>query len=45
MRLKRVATEARELLTDYYSSCEVTYRDAVQDLKERLDANPDLLDR
>jgi hypothetical protein len=40
--VERVAAEARELLIDYYSSCEVTYRDAVQDLKERLDANPHL---
>ena len=41
--VEKVAAEARELLIDYYSSCEVTYRDAVQDLKERLEYNPDII--
>lgn len=38
-----IAAEARDLLVDYYSSCEITYRDAVQDLKERVEKNPALL--
>ena len=37
-----IAAEARDLLVDYYSSCEITYRDAVQDLKERVEKNPQL---
>ena len=41
--IERVAAEARDLLIDYYSSCEVTYRDAVQDLKERADKNSTIL--
>ena len=41
--IERIAAEARDLLIDYYSSCEITYRDAVQDLKERIDTNPSLL--
>jgi hypothetical protein len=40
--VEQVAAEARELLIDYYSKCEVTYREAVQDLKERLDTDPNL---
>jgi hypothetical protein len=41
--IERIAAEARDLLVDYYSTCEITYRDAVQDLKERIDTNPSLL--
>ena len=41
--VEKVAAEARELLIEYYSSCEVTYREAVQDLKERLEENPSIL--
>jgi hypothetical protein len=41
--VEKIAAEARDLLIDYYSSCEVTYRDAVQDLKERVDKNPNIL--
>ena len=41
--VEKVAAEARDLLIDYYSSCEVTYRDAVQDLKERFAYDPSIL--
>jgi hypothetical protein len=37
-----IATEARELLIEYYSGCEVEYREAVQTLKEAYDENIDL---
>jgi len=40
--IEAIAAEARDLLVDYYSSCEITYRDAVQDLKERIEKNPAL---
>ena len=40
--IEAIAAEARDLLVDYYSSCEITYRDAVQDLKERVEKNPAL---
>ena len=40
--IEAIAAEARDLLVDYYSSCEITYRDAVQDLKERVEKNPQL---
>ena len=41
--VEKIAAEARDLLIDYYSSCEVTYRNAVQDLKERLEYNPNII--
>jgi hypothetical protein len=40
--IETIAAEARDLLVDYYSSCEITYRDAVQDMKERFAKNPAL---
>ena len=40
--IETIAAEARDLLIDYYSSCEITYRDAVQDMKERFAKNPAL---
>jgi hypothetical protein len=43
--VEAVAAEARELLINYYSRCEITYREAVQDLKERVEANPRIIKR
>jgi len=40
--VEMIATEARELLIEYYSGCEVEYREAVQTLKEAYDENIDL---
>ena len=38
-----IATEARELLIEYYSGCEVEYREAVQTLKESYEENKDII--